>query len=604
MTTLQEANLRKTTQRLMPARHTPLPPGHYDIYPLQQLAPGVIVPGYANLARQIAAHESVIIDGYPGVDWNGLRVELESAMTQFGTRATWARAEAVLKTPSEIDTLLAPALGGDDPIFGKRFDGSIGDFFAQTPVLPPAETPGPRILYGCGAGLTAPEVASSLLIYIDLPKNEIQFRARGGAPCHIGAQHTSDPKAAYKRCYFVDWVVADRHKAALLQRIDIIVDMQRPTEPASMSGTHFRAALRQTAHTCLRTRPWFEPGPWGGQWIKTRMPQLPQDAPNYAWSFELISPENGIVFASDGWLLEVTFDWLMIAERAAIMGDFAAFFGAAFPIRFDFLDTFAGGNLSVQCHPRPDYIRKHFGEDITQDETYYMLDCGPDARVYLGFQEGVDPAAFRSALENSQTQARAFDIDSFVQSQPARKHDLFLIPNGTVHCSGRDALVLEISATPYIFTFKMYDWMRLDLDGRPRPLNIARAFENLYFERAGARVRDELVSKQVVIARGDDWQLVHCPTHAQHFYDVHRVEFTGQIEIATQGSPHVLSLVEGAAVTVQCSESDTRTFSYAETFVIPASVTHYRLISSDNMPLKVIKAFIKPVGEWAEGSVP
>ncbi len=105
-----------------------------------------------------------------------------------------------------------------------------------------------------------------------------------------------------------------------------------------------------------------------------------------------------------------------------------------------------------------------------------------------------------SALDTSFRDATPVDVDRFVQSHPARKHDLFLIPNGTIHCSGTDTLVLEISATPYIFTFKMYDWMRLDLDGRPRPLNIDRAFDNLYFERQGAMVPAELISQPRQVA--------------------------------------------------------------------------------------------------------
>lgn len=576
-------------------------PGNYNIYGSFPCGPGKIAVAYAALAEKLAGQRRVIIDGYQGVFWSKFTAELRSALIKKGINATFFDVSKRSKSESQVDQLIAPCIGPGDPLFGRRFDGELADFFDIEKIQhdPAAEL---SIIYGTGAALFADEGTEYFLVYVDLPKNEIQFRSRAGSIVNLGQSKPGCPKEMYKRFYFVDWIALNKHKAKLLPRIDLIVDEQRPDEPAMMSGTALRSALEIMSKNYFRVRPWFEPGPWGGQWIKSRIANLSKTPANYAWSFELIFPENGILLESDNFLLEISADFLLFHNNEAVLGNSAERFVHEFPIRFDFLDTFGGGNLSVQCHPRPEYMEAHFGEKFTQDESYYILDCKPNSHVYLGFRQDADCDLFRKELENSIKDGAPVEIEKFVNTLPAKKHDLFLIPHGTIHCSGQDNLVLEISSTPYIFTFKMYDWMRLDLDGRPRPLNIARAFDNLYFDRRGKRIEAEFVSQAKVIDSGNDWQLLHLPTHRDHFYDVHRLEFQSMIESETDGSCHVLSLVEGSQIELQTAAGLRQRFNYAETFVVPAAAGTYKLLNKGEGPVKVVKAFIKKSHERSPGS--
>ena len=590
---------RETAQPLLPKIHKPTPPGEYDMYPVYSLSKEKIEHGFLHLASHLIGHSQIVIDGYVGVLWENFRDQLDQALQNRSVRARWVSVAKALRPAEEIETLVEPFLGGDDPIFGKLFTGTLADFFDPRYLTP--ETDRPRsemiIYYGTGAALVT---ESSFLVYVDVPKNEIQYRARAGSIHNLGAKGAADSGTMYKRFYFVDWAVLNAHKAVILPRINLYVDAQDPEIPALIPGNAMRQALTEMSQNYCRVRPWFEPGPWGGQWMKERIPQLVKNVPNYAWSFEMIAPEQGVVLESGGNLLEMSFDLLMAHDARAILGDHADRFGRQFPIRFDFLDTFSGGNLSMQCHPRPSYIREYFGEDFTQDETYYILDTKPEAKVYLGFQDGVDPVEFRSALENSLRNATPVEIERFVRVLPSEKHRLFLIPNGTIHCSGTDNLVLEISATPYIFTFKMYDWLRLDLRGKPRPLNIQRAFDNLYFERGGENVERELIAQPTLVESGEDWQVQHLPTHPSHFYDVHRIEFGTSVSVRTGGSPHLLMLVEGTSLRLETRSGKHQRFNYAETFLVPAAADSYRLINEGTSPAKVVKAYLKQ--DWKEPS--
>lgn len=586
---------RKAVTPLLPLR-APARPDGYDVLPTHDVDGGRIGATVEDLARHLVTSRLVAIDGVPGSEPRVWARPLAAAAPDV----TIVDVSAALRNPAELDEALAPYLGGDDPIFGRVCPWTVLDFFDARAVADLRDRVSdllgdPTIaavwVVGEGAAALFPDATS---VFVEVPKNELQFRSRAGALVNLGPAHPLPPKQAYKRAFFVDWPIFERHKADLLPRLDWFVDGQRAI-PTFVAGDRFRATWSRLTHGPVRARPWFEPGAWGGQWMKRRIEGLPLDPVNYAWSFELISPENGVVFAGqDGTLLEASWEWYMAAGSAAVLGSRGARFGRSFPIRFDFLDTVDGGNLSVQVHPRPAYAASHFGEPYTQDETYYILDADPDAVVYLGFHEGVTPTSFGDALRHARSTGETIDVTQYVQTFPARRHDLFLIPSGTVHCSGTGNLVLEISATPYIYTFKLYDWQRLDLDGRPRPLNVERGLENLVFERSGDTVRDTLVSEPRTVATHAGGRTVHLPTHPEHFFDVQRHEFRGTVHVDTCDSCHVLSVVQGDSIEVVTEDGQSRTVRYAETFVVPAAAASFRLVNEGTDEAYVVDAFLKP----------
>jgi mannose-6-phosphate isomerase class I len=588
----EEKKYRKTTQFLAPLKAVSTEQGRYDIYPAFPLGNGKICEGSNALAAWIAQQQTVVIDGYEGVWWSKLVDDLSAAPALKGKKVRWFHSAAAMKPAGEIAQIIAPFMGAPDSIFGKITDATLSDWFYADKlrqIQPDAEA-GINVLVGCGAALAG---WNAPLAYIDLPKNELQFRMRAGAATNLGADTVADDREMYKRAFFIDWPVLNEHKRALLPAIDLIIDGQRPGHYLMMPGDDLRAGLAAMSHNFFRVRPWFEPGVWGGTWMKEHIEGLNKEAPNLAWSFELMALENGLMFESGGYRLEVSFDFLMYHDHKAVLGDCAERFRYDFPIRFDFLDTFDGGNLSVQCHPRPAYIKEEFGMPFTQDETYYILDCRRGAAVYLGFQEGINPSEFHQALLESKCHAKEIEVTRYVQKHPAKKHDFFLIPNGTIHASGKDNLVLEISSAPYIFTFKMYDWLRLDIDGRPRPLNVEHAMKNVYFERKGDAVKEELISKPYVLSDDSACTITHLPTHPHHFYDVHRYTLITEINVETHGKCQVWMLVEGTSVWLETAQGMKQRFNYAETFIIPAAAGAYKLINENDKPALLVKAFVK-----------
>ncbi|HSN09636.1 MAG TPA: ROK family protein, partial [Hanamia sp.] len=355
---------RKTTQPLLPVTSVATANSSYTIFPSFHTSHS-LYKGFKSLADRIFNEKIVIIDGYGGVLWETFREQLHKALLVYKKNVFWYDINSCLKTPGEIEKLIAENLNGDDPVFGKKYKGSLANFFdhKKLELLHPDMDADISIVYGTGAALSNWE---GVLIYADVPKNEIQYRMRAGSINNIGSSELNANTQMYKRFYFVDWPVLNKHKEQLLKKIDCIVDEQRIDEITWMDANDFRNTLNEILQQPFRARPWFEAGVWGGNWMKKNLAGLNKDEVNYAWSFELITPENGIVIEGNELLLEVSFDFLLFFDNYKLLGKAVQRFGTEFPIRFDFLDTYNGGNLSIQCHPQTNYIREKFGENFTQ----------------------------------------------------------------------------------------------------------------------------------------------------------------------------------------------------------------------------------------------
>ena len=316
--------------------------GKYDIYPSLRINDNQIFTGFESLAGKIKSFRNVTIDGYNGVFFDLFQVQLDKILVKDGYKVSWNKTSDFYKPEWQIFEMTAPFLGGDDPLFGKRTSLNLEDFFITEKLksVRPDQDSDINILIGPGAALASWE---GPLIYIDIPKNEIHFRSRAGSVSNLGATVASDPKKMYKCFYFVDWVVLNKHKKQILPSIDMFVDGQRPGMPVWMEGTTLRKSLLHMSRNVFRVRPWFEPGAWGGTWIKNNIAGLNKNVPNYAWSFELITPENGLLIESSSVLCEVSFDCLMYQQAEAVLGDHFPRFGTDFPIRFDFLHILRTG---------------------------------------------------------------------------------------------------------------------------------------------------------------------------------------------------------------------------------------------------------------------
>lgn len=550
---------------------------------------GAVAPGkgaiQARLSSLIHPTEDngrivIIAEAYPGVD----QEELYALFSPLEPTAA-IHSDDLALAPEDIDAQIRRDLT-DDPVFAVMTTRRLEEFF------PPENLEAARrqidavdsgivLVYGVGASLVC---RGDILILADITRWEIQLRYRRGLSNWRTARTSLPRNEKYKRGYFAEWRWADRVKDGLLPRMDFYLDMTTEGAPAMVSGEAYRAALAQAAGQPFRMVPYFDPGVWGGDWMAARF-GLPENGSNYAWSFDGVPEENSLLLDFGGQLIQTPALNLVHSHPKELLGDRVhARFGREFPIRFDMLDTMNGQNLSLQVHPLTEYIQQHFNMHYTQDESYYLLDAqGEDPCVYLGIRTGTDPEEMCRALEEAQSGGPAFPAERFVNRIPVKKHDHVLIPAGTVHCSGADTMVLEISATPYIFTFKLWDWGRVGLDGIPRPIHIEHGLKNIQWDRDTDWIYDNVVGQQEIVAQGEGYRIERTGLHEREFLDTFRYTVRDCLTVTMEDSVHMMNLVEGSHAWIESVDGSFQPFEihYAETAIVPAKAGAYKIVAGE-----------------------
>lgn len=219
----------------------------------------------------------------------------------------------------------------------------------------------------------------------------------------------------------------------------------------------------------LSFRPAYQVIVWGGRRMARYRSDLPEGPVGESW--DLADHERGMSVVATGPLAGRTLRSLTEEHGEALVG--AGFKGALFPLMVKLID--ARDRLSVQVHP-DDALAQQMGLGQNgKTECWYMVERG--GSLYQGTRAGVDRAAFERALAEGRV---AETLNEF----SCEGGDFFFLDARTVHALGAGCLLYEVQQTSDV-TFRVYDWGRMGLDGKPRPMHVAESLRTIDFARSG-----------------------------------------------------------------------------------------------------------------------
>jgi mannose-6-phosphate isomerase class I len=567
---------------------------------LQGLHPSV--ESAANLLKGDATKGLILIDGFLTSKIESLVGLVRNGAPEF----EFVRVSDFLQTAAEIEEIIKPYLPMDrkaDPelIFGKLFDQDYRSFFDLNKVnsflqsLPKEKT---TVLYGLGCACSLFRHASKTIYYIDVTPKDAALRVFDGQYQCIGS-NPSDLDALIRQTYFIDNELAVNLRRELIQSKAIDGYMLDSELSFSLlSGDALYNVCDELKARPLRAKPIYVEGVWGGQFLRRyrRVPEHLVD--KVAWSFELIHTEASIMVDAGGNLLDIPFLTVMDAISESVLGSkLNKQFDGRLPIRFNYDDTWhSNGNMSIQVHPTDPMAQQMYGDFAAQNEAYYVVMTGHGAKTFCGFKG--DGHEFLELARQSEDDATIVPYEDYIHAIPSDVGRQIFLPAGTVHGSGRNQIVLELGTlTMSAYTYKIYDYTRMDITGKPRPLHTKLAEQALDFSRDGKWVMENIAFPPQLVEIGKGWREFLVGKHDSMYFATHRIEMeTGSQYQGDNGEGFcVITVVDGEAARIQSAKNPNHFFDakYLDVILVPASMGRYEVIAQGKQPVVLHKAFVR-----------
>ena len=567
-----------------------------------------------------AAKEGVVValDGYTTANWTVFvnLIARECCLLGLGFEAIDANA-ATLKSGKEIDAIIDPLLIWDtkiDPtlLYGKVYKGGYQGLMDEVrteafkKAVPASRQAGKiSVVYGYGSLIPELRELYDVKVFFDLTPMKSMLRIRRGEYSNLGKERPGIINRTIRRCYYCDFECAVRNRHELWENNvpDWYVLDNDPQNLQLMPFRTFSDICAQLVKYPFRAKPCYLEGVWGGSYMK-KLRNLPDEMRNAAWVFDFIPMEVSVVVEAGDEKLDINYCSFVHKEGVNLMGeDCVKKFEGYFPIRFNWDDSYhSTGNMSIQCHSGGEYNVKNYNEFGRQDESYYVVVTGHDAKTFIGFRDDADIPQFFRDIEAADTEHRPCDYMKYVSYEESKPGLQVMLPAGTIHSSGRNQVILEIgSLTIGSYTYKMYDYLRLDFDGKQRPIHTRLGEENVRQDRRYSVIHDPespeyIVQKPRLAASGEGWEEYILGENPQVYFSLRRLEFEKKCEQDTGGKLfHVLTLVDGDAVRVRSVRHPERYFDlqFMDIVCVPADMGRYVIENLGREPVMVHKTCLR-----------